>query len=145
MNDASVIGLFCDDVREERSGTVTIVGVYPDNLALKQVPGVFPKMCVYVRIHLRTDFRPGKIITRVVMPNGEVVNSDEADPQVVNNALEKARQAGSPYAGLIAKFAMVNLHVTNLGRMQALVSIGDKEYIAGALNLKLPDTAQPHV
>jgi hypothetical protein len=137
MNAASVVALFCDDIREEKFGTFTIVGVYPDNLQIKQMPGTFAKMSVYVRMHIPVDCKPGKIVTRIFMPDGVEVNSDEADAQVVTNALENAIKAGGAYAGLIARFTMLNLRVTAAGRMQVKVGIGDKEYIAGTLNLKL--------
>ena len=135
MNDASVIALFCDDIREERSGTVTIVGVYPDNLRLKQVPGTFPKMSVYVRMHIRADATPGKIVTRVFLPDGTEANSDEADLKLVTDSLEKARKAGRAYAGLIARFTMVNLRVVAEGIMRCTVQIGNEEYVAGSLTL----------
>ena len=50
MNDISVVALFCSDVRQEKGGTETIVGIFPDNVNLLTIPGAFAQMYVYVRM-----------------------------------------------------------------------------------------------
>jgi len=137
MRDISIVALFCEDIREEKAGTETIVGVFPDNLRLPRVPGVFPKMCVYVRTHIRAEFDAGPFFIRIIMPGGKELSRSEARTEMVNEVREKARSKGAPYAGFISKFVVAPLEVTEAGRIQAVVTIGGQEYVVGGLNLEV--------
>ena len=135
MGDVSAIALFCADVREEKRGTVTVVGIYPDNLNVPKMPGAFPSMAVYVRIHLRPAFDPGSVSTRIILSDGEELARDDVDPELLRDTLAKARLNGAPTAGLITTFVFSPFHVSKGGRITAIVSAGKEEYIAGSLNL----------
>ena len=137
MKDISIVALFCSDIREERGGTETIVGVFPDNLRIPKVPGVFPKMCVYVRTHIRPELDVGAFFTRIIMPGGKELSRSEAKTQMVDEIREKARVKGAPYAGFISKFVVAPFRITEAGRIQAVVTIGGEDYVAGALNLEV--------
>jgi len=137
MNDISAVALFCEDIREEKIGTETIVGVFPDNVNIQKVPGIFPKICIYVRLHFRPDVEPGRILTRIIMPDDTEANRNEIQPQLIKQAREQAMADGSPYAGLITKFIISPMQVTSIGRIRAMVTVNGKECIAGALNLRL--------
>jgi hypothetical protein len=138
MNDITTIALFCDDIRQESAGTTTLVGVYPDSLSLPKMPGVLAKLSVYCRIHVRADYKPGRIVTRLLMPGSDDdVPSSPADEKIVNGALDKARAESKPYAGLITTFAIVGLRLREPGRMRVIVTEGEREYTAAILDLKL--------
>lgn len=141
--DFSTLALFCEDIREEKAGTETIVGIFPDNLSVPKVPGVFPKICVYLRIHVRPDFNPGSIVTYIKMSDGAVISESRMQGDVVEKALSSARATGLPYAGLITKFVMVQLRVNVPGRISALVNIAGREYVAGALNIQVVSAPRP--
>jgi hypothetical protein len=137
MENVSIIALFCEDIREETAGTSTIVGVYPDNLSVPHLPGIFPKICVYVRTHIRTEFDAGPFFIRIVMPGGKELSRSEAKLEMVDNIRAKARSKGAPYAGFISKFVVAPFEITEVGRIRAIVNIGGQEYVAGALNIEL--------
>ncbi len=137
MNDISCMALFCDDIREEKGGTHTVVGVYPDNINIAKIPGNLAKLWVYIRIYIRPGFDPGKIVTRLLMPNGEEVAREEADGTIVENSVRRATEAGAPYAGIIARVVLYPFRIKQAGRIQAIVTAGGRDYIAGALNLRL--------
>lgn len=42
--------LVCDDVREEKSGKETLVGVYNEKIIVGGLPAVIPKLCFRIRI-----------------------------------------------------------------------------------------------
>jgi len=42
--------LVCDDVREEKSGKETLVGVYNSKIIVAGLPAVLPKLCFRIRI-----------------------------------------------------------------------------------------------
>ena len=137
MNDISVVALFCSDVREEKGGTVTLVGIFPDNLNIPKIPGSFARMCVYVRMHLRTDFDPGPLFARIVMPGGQEISRSDVQDELLNETRKKAKASGTPNVGLISTFVVSPLLIAKAGRIQALVTVGNKEYVAGSLNVQL--------
>lgn len=137
MKDISAVALFCSDVREERGSTVTIVGVYPDNVNVPNIPGSFPTMSVYVRIHLRSDFDPPPLSVRIVLPDGKEIGRSDFAPETVATARAKAKDSGAPSLGLIATFSVAPMHITKAGRVEALVTMGEKEYVVGSLNVQL--------
>ena len=141
MSDVSVVGFFCDDVRQEKSNTVTLVGVYPDNISVQEIPFVFARLCAYVRSHLGPDFKPARIVTTLLSASGEELNKNEAAEEVVAEVLRKVRAEGKPYGGLIATLTMVPMPATQPGRLRVLVSIADKEYTATALNVMVASKA----
>jgi hypothetical protein len=137
MDDISVVAMFCSDVRQEKGGTETIVGIFPDNVRLPRIPGAFAQMYVYVRIHMRPNFRPLSIVTRVMAPDGSEIDRSEMEPELIERTREKAIASNTPYMGLIAKFAMAPMHVAQEGRFHTIVSIDGTEHIAGSLNCML--------
>jgi hypothetical protein len=145
MNDVSVVALFCDDIRQEASGTVTIVGVYPDNVNVPKIPGGLLKLGIYVRIHLDPSFAPVPISTWLELPDGKELNRDEVDPKLVRDALSKASTSEAPYAGLIASFVIANFGITEPGRVKAMVQLGDQKIVAGALNVRVPRPDAPAI
>jgi hypothetical protein len=139
-DNISVVALFCSDVREEKAGTVTIVGVFPDNMNVSKVPAALPKLCVYVRMHVHVDFDPGPLFTRIVMDGQEVSRSDVQD-ELIQTTRAKGKAMGRSFIGLISTFAMSPLPIAKAGQIQALVTAGGKEYVAGSLNFQLAPKA----
>ena len=140
-NNISVVALFCSDVRQEKGGTETIVGVFPDNVNVPTIPGAFAQMHIYVRMHVLPSFKPRQIITRIVLPDGSELDRSEMDQGLVERTREKAFANNSPYMGLVAKFTMVPMHIAQEGRLQVIVSVDDQDHVAGALNLRLAPKA----
>ena len=140
MMDVSAVAIFCDDIRPETAGTVTIVGVYPDNLKVPKLPGALPKVSVYARLHVRPDYAPGPIVARVVMPDGAEASKNEVDGDLVRKTLEMARIDKKPYAGFILTFTMSPFSISQVGRVSVVISVGDQNITAGSLNVQL---AQP--
>ena len=133
MNDISVIANFCSDVRQEKGGTETIVGVLPDRINLPEIPGAFAQMTVYIRMHLRTDYRPVEIVSRIVLPDGSELDRSEMKDTFIQGAREKVIERGAPYFGLVAKFLVAPLRITQEGRIQAIVSVDGRDIVAGAV------------
>lgn len=134
MNDISVVAVFCSDVRTEKGGTETIVGVYPDRVNLPQIPGAFAQMAIYVRMHLRTTYRPVEITTRIVLPDGSELERSSMAQSLMEQTRQKAIERGAPLMGLIAKFQVAPLRITQEGRILAIVSVDGEDIIAGALH-----------
>lgn len=142
MPDISAVGIFCEDIREERSGQDTLIGILPDNMTV-QGAGVIPKLCLYVRMHIdpREDLKP--ISLRVVAPNNDVLGTNEFSADLIRETREKALARGAPITGLISKLVWLGFRVKESGRVLAMLRVGSNEHLCGALNLNVttPPTA----
>ena len=67
MHSLSIMGFFCEDIREESGGTFTLIGLMPDNVTVEELKhdggkeGVslsnrmVTKLCVFVRANFDPD------------------------------------------------------------------------------------------
>jgi hypothetical protein len=143
MNDYNVVGVFCDDIREEKSGKHTLVGIYPDGVRLS-LPTVIPKLAIYVRMHIRPDFDLRSISMTLRGPDGAETVIGHADP-----AQFKAQQAKidpsnpAAYIGLIMQAIASPLAVNTAGKFALVAKINDVETVATTLRVSQKATPDP--
>lgn len=140
----SAVGLFCEDIREERSGQDTLIGILPDNLQLEQPPApgvpvarILPRLCIYMRINIDPSFDPGPVTTRLIYPNGEELNFGPLDPALIKKTRDAALEENKPLAGFISKVVLGNFNTKSEGRIRLVLSAGGDDYLCGSLNIKL--------
>lgn len=141
MPEFPAVGLFCEDIREEKSGQFTLVGLLPDSINVPSVPGMLPKLCLYVRVHINPpEADPGPISARILMPDGSELVRNDVKPDSVNNARERAVAKGTPVVGIILRFTAMPLPVATEGRILAEVTIGQRTSICGSLAINVKPT-----
>lgn len=129
--------LFCEDIRREHNGQETIVGIFPDNIAVEGVPTVIPKMAVYLRVHSSLDFPLDSITLRLLAPNGEELASSDAEHDLIKQAFDNSREKGADFAGIVMRFVLSPVHVQTTGRFRASIRINGDETAVGTLNILL--------
>ncbi len=82
----TVISQFCDDIRHEVGNKYSLMGCYGNELLVKSLPVLLPKLCVQVHVITPIDKPFSKLIIRALM-NDEIIAemnvvSDEIVPQV---------------------------------------------------------------
>jgi hypothetical protein len=137
MKRWDAIGFFCEDVRQEVSGTETIVGVMPDNVAIQGQPGgSLPKLGMYVRIHITTDLEVKTISVTADFFDGanrQVIGIfDEAQ---IAQEKDKARSSGAHLIGFVFRAILSPFPVSQFGRILLRAKIGEDEAICGGLNI----------
>jgi len=149
MNSPSAIALFCEDIREEESGQVSLIGVLGDNVIIAGAPtdsspnvrGFIPKLCIYLRVSVDVNAEVKPIEFVVTMPNGEIGTRGLFDEATIATA-QKTREHGNPIAGLVSRLVMSNLVIPSaLGRITVTVTIDGQTYVAGALNFIAPTSS----
>jgi Family of unknown function (DUF6941) len=151
MKGTRAIAVFCEDIREEKSGQDTIIGILPDNMAAAQFPAVAPKLGIYIRVHLDPKSPPNEITVQFKTPWGEVVDVGRADKALIDSAVSQAMEKQLPLAGLVLKALIAPFLMQTVGLAVATISVnGGKESVCAMLNLsegKPPDSStlpQPH-
>lgn len=128
----SAVALFCDSVRQEKTGTDTIVGVMPDNMSLPEAGGLIPRLSIYVRLHLDPAVDPNPIQVLLKTPDGE----ERELLSFENDLADRARResAGKPFAGIVGRLELTPFPVLAFGRATVTVKTPFETVIAGTLN-----------
>ena len=139
------MGLFCEDIREEKSDIVTLVGILSDNVNLLTTGSdaanssqlaIVPKICVYVRVNFDPDYDIGQPKARLLLPDGSEVSLGEIGTDVVEKSRADAKQRGSPLAGVLIR-AVIAQFATPPGVVRLEVTLGAETYLAAILNLRV--------
>src|SRR6266516_7357334 len=131
----SANALFCEDIREEKSGQYTIIGILPDSLNVQRVPAVLPKLGIYLRFHLNTASKFRTIKTRLRVPGGKDIPLAEVDQKLLAEVRTNALSGGMPFAGLVYKTLFSPFGVSAAGRLEVVAEINGADHICGALNI----------
>src|SRR4051812_20991932 len=122
MQTMSIVGLLCDDIREEKSGQDTLVGVMPDNLSVPAVPGALTKLHIYMRLNFDPEADLGVITTRLITPGQDDIPLGVIDEGVVKKARNEARGQSKPIAGVIAKTVVAPFPIIATGLMKGVAT-----------------------
>ncbi|EHK65966.1 hypothetical protein KYC_12593 [Achromobacter arsenitoxydans SY8] len=111
--------MFCNDVRLERDGQVTYVGVYQPHLTVKEFPYSFRGFCVVLNFMAPVDvlgeqicfqvFRNDKVVMEFTPDSGEVPTPNAAIQMSINMEVE-------------------SLEISEPTKFYAQVAIGEKVY-----------------
>jgi hypothetical protein len=131
MQSWSAVGFFCDDIREEAK---TVIGIFPDNLALQHVPGGIPKMGMYVRIHLASDVSAQKISVFLRTPDGDN-EIGLFDVEFVRNTQKESQKNSLPLAGFVCTAIAAPMMFNRSGQIQLIARFGEEEKVCGNLRI----------
>ena len=90
-----------------------------------------------ITIQSPVDDPPPSVSLRIEVPGGEPIDLGGMPPEEITKAVETARQNEAPYIGVILKAVLTNVAFESPGRFLAIASLGEKEYLAGTLNVKV--------
>lgn len=152
----NALGIFCEDIREERTG-LTLIGVFPDNINLAvETPGevvVIPsdrpmpkrisQLCIYARVNFGQEENIDSIIIRLIFPDGKKQELGVVSRETIEGAKKKAKSKGNPLAGVIARATVGGFNIAKPGVMKLEMDIGGESYLVAALNFKFPEVTKP--
>src|SRR5260370_33702983 len=112
----STIGLFCEDIREEKSGQDTIIGIMPDNINVPTLPAMVSKLGIYIRIQVNENANPKTIKTLLKLPDGQELALGSLD-NLIAKAKADAKEIAMPFPGLIAKSIISPFPIREVGKI----------------------------
>jgi hypothetical protein len=142
MDLLRAVAIFCEDIREERSGQDTLVGIISDNIALPMIPALMPRLGVYIRAHFDIATSPERVSASVRFPWDQRIELGAAEIPIVEMAFKEAKAQQNPAAGVVMKGLFSLLPIQTNGVITVMLEVGDREYQAGTLNIIL--AAQPN-
>ncbi|WP_449302458.1 DUF6941 family protein [Pseudoxanthomonas mexicana] len=69
-------GIFCDDIREEVNGKISLIGCYTGGMQVTEFPATLPKLCVLVRLICSAHEPPKTIVFRVLRDDEELLKGE---------------------------------------------------------------------
>ena len=136
MLPRSVMSLFCDDIREEKSGADILVGIYPDKVNVPSFPFAFPKFGIYTRINIDVADSPGEITVRISTPKEDDALFSGFSEDFISKAQADSKRNGSPMTGLIAKIIGSPFNIKEPGQVKVIITIQGVEYVGAVLNVE---------
>ena len=139
MTDTRLIAaIFCEDIREERNGQVSLIGLFLDNVGVPAFPGMMPKLSVYARVMLPIEDPPPRELKLVLEPTwGREIPFGVVDESQIRRAYETARADNAPRYGLLMWGSLVPFPVQEAGILWAKIFVDGTEIRAGHLRFKL--------
>jgi hypothetical protein len=150
-----VVGFFCEDVREEKSGQLTLVGVLPDTINIPRPPpdlpdmmrARMPKLGLYVRVHMSLDYGGRSMKTKLKFPDGGETPIGVVDEAIIAKAKDDAVAQGLPIAGVIQHAVLQGFAIPNPpGLVTAILEVDGTEHMAAILRFIYDEqTISPNV
>lgn len=139
MNGIQAVALFCEDVRQEAAGTVTLVGLLSDNLAVPAFPGVMPKLAIYIRVHIPVDHKTENI--KFFLCDGDSRNEIGGfDKDFVNKTIAETKAMDNPLSGFILTVLASPYPVSRESRHWVEMQYGKVTTVIGTLKIVLQDS-----
>lgn len=137
MKHVSIVAMFCDDIREEKGETYTLVGILPDNVQVPAIPGAFPKLGLYVRAHIDLDLKPivTDLIVNIRLPNGVEQELNKIPKDVILTEMGNVKGGGT-YVGLVTHAIAANFSIPTAGLVQVIGKFAGQDYICGHMNVE---------
>lgn len=135
------LAIFCEDIREERTGQDTLIGIMADNIAVPTTPVMLARLAIYTRVYFDSSEEPEPINAVVQMPSGEKHELGVADTALVRDAFNTAKSNNAPLAGVVLKGIFSPLPLPSFGAISAIVRIGAREHVLGTLNVVIDPAA----
>lgn len=110
--------VFCDDIRQEVGGKVTLVGVYATDIIVTRIPFVLPKFCVRAKL----DF-PSKAKHSAQM---ELILPDQRKlgPVTIN-----VPKRDIPAQGMIAQLVFSPLEISDQGLLTVRIRFDEQGHV----------------
>jgi len=131
----SAITLFCEDIRHERNGIESLVGLLPDNISLPEFPSTIAKLGIYTRITFSAGEEPQPFELIVT----DVLGTEISLTKVGSDDLEKIRSSVSSdtkFFGLKSISTFINYSVPHEGSLHASIRFAGRNILTGGLNFK---------
>jgi hypothetical protein len=144
VTPTSVVALFCEDIREEKSGAYSLMGVMGDNVGMLPPPAdhesavpIIPRIFIYVRISFDVAAEiPAPIRIDLRMPDGSLKHAADIEEPIIAAARD-TKEKGNPVAGIFCRIQMGGPMPGLPGHIVVEATIGSQVYVAGSVNFEL--------
>lgn len=99
-----VIAQFCDDIRHEIGGKITLVGCYHGEMIIDKLPAILPKLCAQISVFTPAG-RPFERLLLRANINGDPLAEIEMPIQALNESIQTRKL--KPELGRLSTMALM--------------------------------------
>jgi Family of unknown function (DUF6941) len=137
MPKFSIVGVFCEDVRMESNGQITVIGILPDTIAVRGIPGKFARLGVFIRSHFEMGFELEELKFEIVDTDGEIAHTIDVESETIMTGYSQAKSGNHPVIGFNSVHLATPLQIKQPGQLQLVAMVNGERQICGALNVRL--------
>jgi hypothetical protein len=143
------MALFCEDIREEKNDTVTLIGILPDTVNVGEPPNpangpisgdssarALTKLGIYTRVNFDPRKEIKEIDIRLILPNEQAIDLGKIGADVIKKSKDEAIARGNPLAGVIGRAVAAGFQIPKFGVVKLEVTIDGKAHLGAALNFR---------
>jgi hypothetical protein len=130
------VGVFCDDIRPENEGRMSVMGIMPDNADVPGFPYMILRLGAYVRVHVLPTSNINQIEVLIRFPTGQQQTLGTFDAVQISKSKADAKESGASWCGFITAAVAGNVTIPESGILRLVAKVGEEEAICGSLNLR---------
>ena len=138
-NGRFAVALFCDDIRLEIGGKLTLVGVYNADMYLSELPAFIPKLSIWLQVSTPVE-QPFKTLT-IRVARGDELMLEFSPTLVFAQARRTADQDQVSRASSHANIGLPPLTIPSPCTLRVVAIVDDVEFAAGKLHIGLKPPA----
>lgn len=125
--------IFCDDIRHEINGKMSLMGMYGDVMYLPDFPITIPKICAFFELRIPPDLKNGTDATLTIMKGPEKIGAISLPIQSFDDSTKIPH--GKPYVFSRSSGAMEfsSIIFTEPTLLELVVQIDGQSVVGGRL------------
>ena len=128
--------IFCDDIRSEVGGKVSLMGCYKDNIQVLEMPALLPKLCVVAFVELPRKVSPHDVRMTVTQDGKPLGLRDwKLGVDLLKEGADSSNETIP--SSLRVALTMVPFQIIKPGMLSASVAVNEQVYCEGFLELRL--------
>jgi hypothetical protein len=136
----SIGGVFCDDIRQEVHGKISLIGCYSGSMLVAEFPVTLPKLCAHVRLITPAE-QPFKDVKFIILRDDDVLLEAEMPTQEVE-AFTDLEKSGTALRDIYAQFVISPIELMGPCTLRVRAITDGIELRGLALNVDLANSAQ---
>jgi len=135
--------IFCDDIRLETSGKVSLIGCYGPTLLAKDLPIRLPKLCAQIELRWPIDETLDNIILELLYNGKSVLFLDNINlSDRVTNPLVPSNEPNFIWRAVISQFVLECHEIAEAGYFELRATIEGEAHIGGRLRVRKQPSEQ---
>lgn len=138
----SLSAVYCDDIRNEMGGKVSLMGVYQSDMVFPQFPVITSKFCARITLRFAVENRPKEALKIELFAGDNAIGAIEMDSQQIQTTelppLDADIPAEDQYLALQAMLVFSPFQIEAPCRLRLRASVDGNEIKGNGLKIRLP-------
>jgi hypothetical protein len=142
--------IFCDDIRNEIDGKISLIGCYSHAIVLKEPPPfIMPKFGIHIMLICEKIVAVESLNLRILAPgpDGDEITIIDVAPEFPPEARSPPKKKQGAFASatkVVQDLIISPFEIFGTGTVRVVVNFNGTDIAAGALRIIGPDDMAPH-